>query len=266
MLRRPFAAEFLGTFLFVLIGAGSAVAGGDPGAPLLTAALANGLALAMAVTLCMPVSGGQLNPAVSIGLVVARKQTPARAAVLIVAQLLGAACAAGMLQFIFTAEYANSERAALGATTGSFNAAGHALGILGIEALCTFFLMLSVLASVVDPRAHKLGGLPVGLTVAAMVLFAGPFTGGSFNPARTFGPAICGRHWELHWTYWFGPVLGAAAAALAYRAFWEPAGAPSTRHSRPADPTAVAILEVTAERHRSPPPHPPRPAACPRCS
>lgn len=226
MNTRAGIVEFIGTFLFVLIGAGSALAGENPGAPLLTAALANGLALAMAITLCMPISGGQLNPAVSIGLVLARKQTPAQAGLNIVAQLLGAASGAGLLQLIFSPEIANSNTARLGATIGSFTEFGNDVGVIGIELVCTFFLMMSVLASVVDPRAHKLGGLPVGLTVAAMVLFAGPFTGGSFNPARTFGPAICGHHWNMHWAYWLGPVAGASLAALIYRAFWEPRRAP----------------------------------------
>ena len=252
MIRRPFAAEFIGTFLFVFIGAGSAITGGNPGAPLLSAAFANGLALAMAITLCMPVSGGQLNPAVSIGLVIARKQSPVHAAFLIVAQLLGAASAAGVLQMLFTPKGANSGAAQLGATIGSFTALDNAPGVVGVELICTFFLMLSVLASVVDPRAHKLGGLPVGLTVFVMILFAGPFTGGSFNPARTFGPAVCGRHWDMHWAYWVGPVLGAALAALAYRAFWEPpmegAGRTSPRRSPSGELETVAVIDVSEER------------------
>lgn len=214
-------AEFVGTLLFVFIGAGAVISSrGTAGAQLLTVAVAHGLALAVCVTSFMYISGGQLNPAVAIGLIVARQQSILFGAVFIVAQLLGAACGAGMLQLLLTPDAANAPNVNLGATAGTFTTAGNWPGLIGIEAVCTFLLMTSVLVGTVDARAHKLGGFTIGLTVAACILFAGPLTGASMNPARTFGPAICGRHWDLWWCYIVGPVLGAVLAALAYRTFW----------------------------------------------
>lgn len=226
------AAEFVGTLLFVFIGIGVIVSThGNPGSALLPIALGHGLALGIVITCFMYISGGQINPAVSVALVLARKQSPANAAVFIVAQLLGAACAAGLIQVLFTPDKANSEAIRLGATYGTFTGAGHYVGVLGLEAICTFMLMTSVLLGAVDARVHKLGGFVIGLTVAACILVAGPYTGASMNPARTFGPAVCGGRWDMHWAYWVGPLIGACLAAAVYRAFWE-TPAPSTEGPR----------------------------------
>ena len=253
-LGRGSAVEFIGTFFFVFFSAGAIITGGNAGAPLLTAALASGLALAIAITVCIPVSGGQLNPAVSIGLVVARKQAPPTAAAYIIAQLLGAASGAGMLQLILSPDKANGNTARLGATIGSFTDAGHVLGVVGVELLCTFFVMLAYLASVADKRAPKLGGFATGFAVAVCSLFAGSWTGASMNPARTFGPAICGAHWEMHWAYWVAPVIGACLAAIAYTALWEQpplagAGVPGPRRPGPDElEVASATIEITERR------------------
>ncbi len=226
----PCVAEFLGTFMLVFFGCGSiiistGVIGGHPVAPppisgLVTIALAHGLILSIMVTACMYISGAQFNPAVSIGLVVCGKQPIAKAVLFIAVQLAAAACAAGLLQVLLTPEVANGEGPRLGATIGMLTTEGQEFAVLGIEAVLTFALMWSILAGTVDGRAHKLGGFTIGLTVAACILAAGPLTGASMNPARTFGPAVCGDHWDMHWVYWAGPVLGAGVAALLYKLFW----------------------------------------------
>jgi len=90
------------------------------------------------------------------------------------------------------------------------------MGVFGFEFILTFALMYVILAAVVDDRAHKLGGLCVGGTVAACIFAAGPLTGASMNPARTFGPALYG-HWDMFPVYVAATVLGACAAALVYR-------------------------------------------------
>ena len=216
-------AEFVGTFALVFFGVGSIIlthATPNAGAGLVTVALAHGLALAVAITALMHISGGQFNPAVSIGLIVAGKQKPARAVLFIVAQLLAAATAAGLWQR-FLPGVANAEECKLGATIGALTNAHNESAVFGIEAILTFFLMTSVLAGTVDERAHKLGGFTIGLTLAASILAAGPLTGASLNPARTFGPAVCGRHWDMWWVYWAAPIFGACVAALIYRKFWQ---------------------------------------------
>lgn len=218
-------AEFVGTFGFVFIGVlsiviGHAALGGN--ANLGSIALAHGLALGVFVTACAPVSGGVLNPAVAVALVVAGKHTPARAAANIASQLLGAACAAGLVQLILGPTVANDAAVRLGATIGKLTDQGDVYAVLGLELVATFALMLTVLTTAVDDRAPKLGGMLIGLMVAADILAIGPLTGASMNPARTFGPAICGDHWNMHWAYWAAPVAGACLAALLYRAVWAP--------------------------------------------
>ncbi len=217
-------AEFVGTFGLVFFGAGSIIlthAAPGSGASLITIALAHGLILSICVTAFMYISGGQFNPAVSLALIVAGKQKPVKAVAFIVFQLLAAASAAGLLQLFLSPEMANDAKCNLGATIGSLTTAGNMPAVFGIEAILTFFLMIAILAGTVDDRAHKLGGFTIGLTVAACILAAGPLTGASMNPARTFGPAICGNHWNMFWVYCVAPTSGACIAALMYRKFWQ---------------------------------------------
>lgn len=218
---RECVAEFLGTFALVFFGAGSIVlttqtAGADAGANLITVALAHGLILAVFVTGAIHITGGQFNPAVSVGLVIAGKQPAQKAIVYIVTQLLAAACAAGMLMALLGPDIANSEAANLGATIGELTKQGNVAAVIGFEAIMTFALMWVVLSCIADERAHKTGGICIGLVVMACIFLAGPLTGASMNPARSFGPALYG-HWEMHWVYWAAPMAGAIAAAALWR-------------------------------------------------
>lgn len=222
-------AEFIGTFALVFFGAGSilltAESLGGAGS-LITVALAHGLVLGIFITASMYISGGQLNPAVSIGLMAIGKQSPTQTGAFVLAQLAAGACAAGMLVFVFTPEVANNwddvakTGTNVGATMGLFTHEGNIAGVLILETLQTFALMLVVLTTAVDARSHKLGGMCIGLTVAVCILAFGPITGSSMNPARTFGPALYG-HWDMHWAYWVGPVTGAVLAAGVYKYVWE---------------------------------------------
>jgi MIP family channel proteins len=220
-------AEFIGTFGLIFFGVGSIVVangslGGhplDPHSTLVAVALAHGLALFVFISGAMYTSGGQFNPAVAIGLVVAGMQPLQRAAVYIVAQLLGACAAAWILLWAIGPE-ANLPSVDLGATSGVLTESGKAGPVLVLEAIATFALMLSVLAATVDARAAKLGGLVIGMTVTMCILAIGPLTGASMNPARTFGPALVGGHWAMHGVYWVGPIVGACLAAVVYRVAW----------------------------------------------
>ena len=222
------AAEFLGTFGFVFFGCASIVVSsagayaGAGSASLVAIALAHGVALMVAVTGAVYISGAQFNPAVSIALMALGRQTAVKAGMYIVTQLFAAACAAGMLILLLGPEVANSEQrgTAMGATVGSLTEAGRAWGVFGFEFILSFALMYVHLVTVVDRRAPRLGGLCVGGLVAAAILAAGPLTGASMNPARTFGPALYG-HWDMHWVYWVAPVWGAAMAAAVYRLLGE---------------------------------------------
>jgi len=216
-------AEFLGTFALTFFGCLAIIMttpiGGSAGS-LITIALAHALILYCFVSGCMYISGAQFNPAVSIALIVAGKQRPGQAAAFIVCQLLGSACAAGMINLILgPANVRNADGFMVGSTIGSLTVAGSLFPLLLLEIILTFALMLVILTSTVDDRAHKSAGLPIGLTVGACILAAGPLSGASMNPARTFGPWLFGQH-PMLWVYIVAPITGACVAALVYRTFW----------------------------------------------
>lgn len=189
-------------------------------AGLVPVAMAHGLVLMVMVTACLALSGSQFNPAVSIALAAIGEQSVARAGSFVLAQLMGAASAAGTLAVIL-GDVATSSPHGPGATVGSLTTAATLGPLIAAEALQTFGLMFVIAACIVDPRPPRNAGLWVGGTVAAMILAFGPLTGASMNPARTFGPALFGG-WELHWAYWAGPVAGACAGAWVWRLVWKP--------------------------------------------
>jgi MIP family channel proteins len=217
-LGRKCAAELLGTFLFVFVGAGSAVASqligiSDPGSALLVAAFANGLGLAVGISVTMGVSGGALNPAVTIGLLLGRKMAGRDVVPYIIAELVGATLAVGLL--IASTPSSVGAAAHWGAPTLS-GAISVAQGTL-LELVMTFLLVLAVYGTIVDPRSPKIAGFGVGLVVVADVLIGGPFTGAAMNPARAMGPMIASLSFPSYWyIYWIGPIVGAAIAGLVY--------------------------------------------------
>lgn len=210
---RHAAAEFIGTFALVFVGSGVLLLARVTGQPisLLEIALAHGLILAVMVTATMRISG-HLNPAVTIGFLATRRIAPLMAGVYIVAQLLGAIIAAYVLKSMYPEGDFMTARAG-----GTMVAQGIGTGqAYMLEAIATFFLVFVVFGTAVDPRAPKVGGLAIGFTLAAGILAIGPMTGGSLNPARSFGPALASGYWEGQFIYWLGPILGGLAAAALY--------------------------------------------------
>jgi MIP family channel proteins len=210
----PVLAEFVGTFIFVFIGAGSIVANaflsGTVG--LIGIALAHGLALSVVVSALGATSGAHINPAVTIGFLVTRRIIRLLGILYILAQLLGATLAGLLLKAIFPEAIWQAAR--LG-TPGLAPNISSGTAIL-IEAILTFFLLLAVFGTAVDDRAPKIGGFGIGLTVLADIFVGGPLTGAAMNPARTFGPALAGGFWDNNFVYWVGPIIGAIIAALFY--------------------------------------------------
>ena len=213
-MKKNFIAEFIGTFALVFVGGGAIMmvlhTGNDAG--LLQIALAHGLILALMVSAFMNVSGGHLNPAVTIGLLVARRITPTVAGVHVVAQVAGAVVAACALKVtmpaeLFTATQGGGQSIALDVT---------AMQAILLEAIATFFLMAVIYGTAVVETAPKIGGLAIGLTIAADIIAIGPLTGASMNPARSFGPAIASGVFAGQFIYWVGPIIGAIAAALVW--------------------------------------------------
>jgi MIP family channel proteins len=210
---RHFAAEFVGIFALVVVGGAALinVQSRGSGAGLLEVALAHGLILAVMVTATMRISG-HFNPAVTLGFLVTRRIEPVMAGVYIVAQLLGAMLAAYALRALFPE--ADAMAARLGGQAVASNISGGQA--IGLEALATFFLVFTVFGTAVDPNAPRVGGLAIGLAMTAGILAIGPLTGGSMNPARSFGPAVASGIFEGQVVYWTGPILGGLAAALLY--------------------------------------------------
>jgi MIP family channel proteins len=211
---KPVVAELIGTFGFVFLGAGSIITNtlsrGAVG--LIGIAFALGLGLAIMITIFGPISGGHINPAVTIAFLVTRRIAPLLGLLYIVAQLVGATLAGLLLRAIYPRPV--WQAAQLG-TTNLAPGVSFGTGVL-IEAILTFLLVLAVFGTAVDPRAPKIAGFAIGLTVFVDVLVGGPLTGASMNPARTFGPALAGGFWQNELVYWIGPIVGAIIAALIY--------------------------------------------------
>ena len=210
---RHFAAEFIGTFALVFVGSGAIMTAkaSQSSAGLVEVALAHGLILAVMVSALMRISG-HFNPAVTLGFLVTQRIEAFMAALYIVAQVLGAVIAGYALKATFP-------EAVFVATRGGGQTI--ALDITGVqafvlEAIATFFLVFVIFGTAVDLRGPKIGGLAIGLTIAADILAIGPMTGASMNPARSFGPAVASGVYEAQLLYWFAPITGGLIAALLY--------------------------------------------------
>ena len=211
MVRRS-VAEAVGTFALVFVGCGSVVERTASGASagLIGVALAHGLVLSIMITAVMAISGGHLNPAVTVGLLVARRASWRTATAYIVAQLLGAVLGALAVKLLLPSP---AVHAALAGTPTLARNVSLVQGI-AIEGCLTFLLVSAVFGTCVNPLAPKLGGFPVGLALSFSILVGGPLTGAALNPARAFGPALVSGQWVAHAVYWIGPILGGVVAAL----------------------------------------------------
>jgi len=177
----------------------------------LNIAFAHGLILALLVTATMRISG-HLNPAVTAGFLATGRIEPMMAVVYWIAQFLAATVAAYALKVLYPASVAMAAR--LGGQSISNDVT--LPQAIALEAIATFFLVFVVFGTAVDPRAPKVGGFAIGLTVTADILAIGPLTGASMNPARSFGPAIVSGIFEGQAAYWLGPIIGGVVAAVLY--------------------------------------------------
>ena len=225
-------AEAVGTFLFFFVGAGAVVlaaylGAGGPG--LVGIALAHGLALAVLVSSLGAISGGHFNPAVTVAVRLAGRIEWQTAAYYVIAQLIGAVAAgfalvAVMPQSAISTSFAGTPTLDPGITV----AAG-----IAIEAVLTLVLVLTVFGTAIDARAPRLGGLAIGLAVAADILMGGPLTGAAMNPARWFGPAVASGHYDNWFVWWIGPLMGAIVGAVIFRYALEGEGEPDVTPASP---------------------------------
>lgn len=216
------SAEFIGTFALIFFGAGSICAyqflHASSDMSLFGVAIVHGLAIALMISALGHVSGGHFNPAVTIGFWVTKRITTIEAVSYWAAQLLGAIVAAFLLRAVVPEEVWRA--AALG--TPSLTRDFTVLSGLILEAVTTFFLVLTVFATAVDDRnsSRPYAGFCIGLIISLGIMVAGPFTGAALNPARAFGPAVASNHWANQGVYWVGPLLGGFFAGLLYDSFF----------------------------------------------
>jgi MIP family channel proteins len=214
---RPCLAEFIGTFALIFVGIGAIKTAGHD---VLAVALAHGLTIAAFVSATLHISGGQLNPAVTFGLLCGGHMTIAAAIRYWIAQLLGGITAALICLGLFGRDVV---------ITGTPQLAVNLSGMQGIlvEAILTFFLVFVVYGTAVDERGRGVAGFAIGSAITLDILFGGPLTGAAMNPARVFGPAVAANFWHDHYVYWIGPFLGGALGGWVYRIFIERKPAPS---------------------------------------
>ena len=207
-------AEFVATFALIFVGAGAVILNLNGQLDLTGVALAHGLVLAVMVSVTAHISGGLVNPAVTIALWVTGRLPTVRAGVLIVAQLAGAIAGAFLLKFVIPVELFD-------AGGGGAPALGDTIAVgkaVVIEAITTFFLVFAVFGTTVDDRGpfSKTAGLTIGLVLAFDIMAFGPYTGAAMNPARWFGPALATAEFS-DWFVWIvGPVAGAIIAGVLY--------------------------------------------------
>jgi aquaporin Z len=208
-------AEFVATFALIFIGAGAVIqAVGSGQLDLVGVALAHGLVLAIMVSITGHISGGLVNPAVTIALWVAGKIPTYRAGILIVAQLLGAVAGALLVRFVVGGDLFDAGGAGAPALGPDVSVG---TGIV-LEAILTFFLVFAVFGTAIDPRGpwNKTAGFTIGLVIAFDILAFGPLTGAAMNPARWFGPALVGGLWGDAIVWIVGPIAGAIIASVVY--------------------------------------------------
>ncbi|MCS3555897.1 MULTISPECIES: MIP family channel protein [unclassified Sphingobacterium] len=230
-----FVAELIGTFGLVLFGCGAAAVagattlGGLSGLGLLGIALAFGLSVVVFAYAIGGISGCHINPAVTIGVLVAGKIAAKDAIIYIVAQLIGALLGAFVLQQILGGQLAGFSPGewAYGSNgwgKGYQNEYGTTAAFL-TEAVLTFIFLFVILATTSKVGNSTMAGLAIGLTLVLIHLVAIPITGTSVNPARSFGPAVLagGQALSQLWLFIVAPIVGAIIAAVVWRAL-EPKG------------------------------------------
>jgi aquaporin Z len=211
---RIFVAEFIGTFALVFIGAGAGVVGLSG---LLGVALAHGFVVAVFAYTYGHISGSHINPAVTFGLALNNTIRWSEAAYYWVAQFVGAIVAAYLLTVIVGSVNLGGIQG--GATVGTLTEPAP-YAALGVEIILTFFLVNTILHTAVAGKGGALAGLAIGMTLVFAILAGGPMTGGSLNPARTFGPALFTGSYTNPMTYliyFAGPLIGAALAVAVFR-------------------------------------------------
>ena len=236
---RRLVAEFVGTFALVAIGVGAIAVGSG----LVGVALAHGLVIAVMASAVGHISGGHLNPAVTIGFLITGRMAPILAAAYVATQMAASVVAMLALNLIYPSA------ANLDGGVPVVNPAVDVWAGALLAAILTFFLVWVVFATAADARGAfaSIAGLAIGLTITFDILAGGPLTGAAMNPARAFGPELVQGIWTDAWVYYVGPIVGGGLAAVLYDWLYlrplapMPPGPPETGLDEPRPGDAAAL-------------------------
>ena len=208
---KKYLAELIGTFALVFCGTGSIIVDQQSGGAigLVGISFAFGIIVIAVIYIFGNISGAHINPAVTIALMVAKATSKIDALFYILAQISGAFLASLLLKLMFP------ENLTLGATLPS----GEVFPSFLMEFILTFFLMLTIFGATAHKEFSSVAGLIIGFFVTGIILFAGPVSGGSFNPARSLAPAMVSGNLNSIWIYLIAPTLGAIAATFVWKVF-----------------------------------------------
>lgn len=201
---KKYVAEFVGTFVLVLVACGVA---GQTGGSLVETSLAFGLVIVAMAYSIGNVSGCHINPAVSIAMLCAKKMNLKDFCGYVVAQFMGAIAGAAVLMGIV------GDAGKLG-TNALYN--GNAGISFAIEAILTCIFVLAILGVTSKKENSSVAGLVIGGALTLVHLLGINFTGTSVNPARSFGPALIAGNWSGLWVFILAPLVGGVLAALLY--------------------------------------------------
>jgi aquaporin Z len=208
---KKYLAEFIGTFALVFFGTGAIIVNqqteGSLGLFGISATF--GIIITAMIYVFGDISGSHINPAVTLSLALGKLMPKNEVLGYIFAQIAGAIFATGFLYILFP------RNQSLGGTIPSDGV----LQSFSLEFILTFFLMLTILGITSKKEFSHLSGLVIGLMVTGMILFSGPISGGSFNPARSLAPAIFSGNFTTLWIYLIAPTLGAILAMLVWKIF-----------------------------------------------
>ena len=210
-------AEFIGTFAFVFIGAGAAaVVGTGAGLNGIAAiAFAHGLTIMAFAFAYGTISGGHMNPAVTVGVLAAGAMRTGEAVGYIISQLIGGIAGGMLLRAVLggAATGLGTPHLAHGFMLGATSLTITPAAGFVIEATLAFFLVTVVLGTAVARRAGNLAPFAIGMTVTLNIIMGAALTGAPFNPARALGPMVATGDFADAWLYTIAPLVGAIVAA-----------------------------------------------------
>jgi aquaporin Z len=243
---RKYVAEVIGTFVLVLLGCGTAMLVGCDsanGCGYMLTALAFGLVIVGMAYCIGNISGCHINPAVSLGVLISGGMTFTDFVGYVVSQCVGAIAGTGVLKLIFDLGNVEDMTGGYGANGLSGVNGSSGAGLI-VEIVLTFIFVMTILGVTSKKSNHgSFGGLIIGLTLTLVHIFGIGLTGTSVNPARSLGPALVAGGSALSdlWVFIIGPFIGAALAAVVYKAL--------EGHGKP---VKAAVEKATSEKAAAP--------------